>query len=98
MKVMAINGSHGPKKNTSTMLKLALEEVEKAGGETALIELAECKLRLCRACNKCLRSPECIIKTDDMASIAEKMIAADAILIGSPVYFSNATSLMEDLH
>jgi multimeric flavodoxin WrbA len=95
MKVLAINGSHRPKKNTATMLKLALEEVEKAGGETTLIELAECKIRLCRACNKCLRSSECIIKTDDMASIGEKMIAADAILLGSPVYFSNVTSLMK---
>jgi multimeric flavodoxin WrbA len=95
MKVLAINGSHRPRKNTATMLKLAMEEVESAGGEASLIELAECKIDLCKACNKCLSRSECIIKTDDMASIAEKMLAADAILIGSPVYFFNVTSLMK---
>ena len=95
MRVLAINGSHRPNQNTATMLKLALEEVEKAGGETSLLELAECKIRLCKACNKCLRRSECIIKNDDMTSIAEKMFAADAILIGSPVYFCNVTSLMK---
>ena len=95
MKVLAVNGSHRPGKNTATMLKLVLEEVEKDGGETELLELAECRIELCKACNRCLRQSECSIKTDDMASIGEKMMAADAIVLGSPVYFSNVTSLMK---
>ena len=95
MQVIAINGSHRAGKNTATMLNLVLEEVKNAGGETSLIELAKCKIRLCKACNSCLRQSECIIKADDMTSIAEKMIGADAIVIGSPVYFSNVTSLMK---
>lgn len=95
MKVLAINGSHRPGKNTAKMLRLVLEEVENNGGRTELLELANRKIHLCKACNKCLRQPECSIKDDDMAGIAEKMMAADGIVIGSPVYFTNVTSLMK---
>ena len=95
MKVLAINGSHRPGKNTATMLNLVLKEVENSGGQTELLELAAHNIKLCRACNKCLRASACSIKDDDMEMIAEKMMMADAVVMGSPVYFANVTSLMK---
>lgn len=95
MKVLAINGSHRRGKNTALMLGLVLKKVEESGVETELLELADHKIRLCSACNKCLQKSVCSIANDDMAMIAKKMVEADSIVLGSPVYFSNVTSLMK---
>ncbi|RLA93326.1 MAG: flavodoxin family protein [Deltaproteobacteria bacterium] len=95
MKALAINGSHRKGKNTATMLRLVLEPLEAKGVETELLELADYNIELCKACNKCLTKTECSIKNDDMALVAEKMLDADAIVLGSPVYFANVSSLMK---
>jgi len=95
MKVLAINGSHRKGRNTATMLKLVLKPLEEHGVKTELLELVELNIKPCRACNKCLRKTECSIKDDDMAFLADKMLNSDAIVIGSPVYFTNVTSLMK---
>ena len=95
MKALAINGSHRKGKNTAKMLNMVLEPIRTEGIETELIELTDYDIKLCRACNKCLIRPECSIKDDDMGLIAEKMLNSDAIIIGSPVYFSNVTSKLK---
>lgn len=95
MKVMAINGSHRKGKNTAEMLKIVLEEAARAGAQTELLEITDLLIKPCVSCNKCLRRNACSINDDDMAGVAEKMLAADAIVLGSPVYFSNVTGLMK---
>ncbi len=97
MKVLAINGSHRKGKNTAKMLKLVLAELEKAGAQTELIEAADLNIKYCMACNRCLRVTECSIQDDDMTMLANKMIASNAIVIGSPVYFGNVTARMKAL-
>jgi multimeric flavodoxin WrbA len=95
MNVLAINGSHRPGKNTATMLNYVLEEIRPHGLSTELIELSGCSIKLCKSCNKCLMKPACAIQDDDMAGIAEKMMNADAIILGSPVYFCNVSSMFK---
>jgi len=95
MKVIAINGSHRPGKNTAAMLNIVLDEIRTAGFTGELIELCNYKIKLCKSCNKCLVKPECAIKDDEMSDIAEKMLSADAILLGSPVYFANVSSIFK---
>ena len=95
MKALGINGSHRRGGHTSKMLDLVLEVIQTADVETELLELTEFNIRRCVACNRCLRNPECSIQDDDMALLAEKMEAADAIIIGSPVYFCSVTSLLK---
>ena len=95
MKVLAVNGSHRPGQNTASMLNIVLDEVKAEGFETELIELYEQKIKLCKSCNKCLMKPECSITDDDMPMIINKLLAADAIILGSPVYFGNVSSMMK---
>jgi multimeric flavodoxin WrbA len=95
MKAIAINGSHRKGKNTALMLKLVLEELERGGVETELLELSSLRIDYCLACNHCLTRTECKIQEDDMAVVAEKMKGSDAILIGSPVYFGNVTGKLK---
>jgi len=95
MKALAINGSHRKGKNTATMLRLVLEELEKEGVRTELLEISDLNIEFCRACNRCLKKSECSIQHDDVPRVAEKMTASDAIIIGSPVYFGNVTGMLK---
>jgi len=96
MKVVAINGSHRRGKNTSKMLRAVLAEVEAKGGTTELLELRDYEIKYCTSCNKCLRAPKCSIQ-DDTSVVAEKLLDADGIVLGSPVYWHNVTALMKNL-
>jgi len=97
MRALAINGSHRRGKNTAVMLKLVLEELEKGGARTELLEISDLRIEHCTACNHCLRKTECRIQEDDVAMVAERMSASDAIILGSPVYFGNVTSRLKAL-
>ena len=90
MKVLAISGSPRKKGNTMTLLERALGILESKGFETELISLADKKIEPCNACMACNGKPECAIK-DDFDFIYRKMLEADGLIIGSPVYFGSAT-------
>lgn len=96
MKILAINGSHRKGKNTAAMLSTVLAEAEAAGAKTELVELMDYTILECVSCNKCFFKPECSIKDDDMAMLLDKMVEADGIVFGSPVYFSNVTGRLKD--
>jgi multimeric flavodoxin WrbA len=94
MKVVAFNGSPRPRGNTTLMLEAVLGEVAKEGIETELVQIGNQLLHGCRACGQCQKSKDakCSIDDDPMNGYIQKMIAADAILIGSPTYFADLTS------
>ena len=93
MKVLAINGSARKNGNTSHLIKMVFEELNKAGIETELIELAGKNIKNCLACYKCFENKDkkCIIESDMLNEIIEKMTLADAVILGSPTYFANVS-------
>lgn len=96
MKILAINGSHRKGKNTAILLKTVLDETSKQGATIELVELPDYNIKFCLSCNKCLRQTQCSITDDDMATIGEKLLEADGIVLGSPVYWANVTTLMKN--
>ncbi len=99
MKVVAFNGSPRKEGNTSQSMQVVLSELEKEGIGTELIQVGGKPLHGCIACYKCVKNKdrECAIKKDDLNSYVQKMVEADGIILGSPVYFSNITSEMKAL-
>lgn len=99
MKVVAFNGSPRKKGNTSTLIDLVFSELQKEGIETETVQLAGKKIRGCIACYKCFKNKDkrCSVKKDDLNFCIEKMLEADGIILGSPVYFSNVTAEMKAL-
>ena len=93
MKLIAICGSPRKNGNTEIMLKETLKEAQKQGAKTELIQLAGKNIKYCLGCDDC-RYP-CRIK-DDMGKIYKKMIKADVIIIGSPVYYCNVSGLLKN--
>jgi len=99
MKVLGICGS--PRKgNTEWMLTKLLEEVAKAGVETELILLREKQVKGCDGCLSCeaggpLRKGLCRIR-DDMQQIYPRLMEADGLAFGTPVYFDMLSGLLKN--
>jgi multimeric flavodoxin WrbA len=96
MKAVGIVGSPRRGGNTEILTAHCLKAIAEEGFETELIPLAGLDIKTCNACQVCRgeKPLPCPIK-DDMKPIYEKMIAADAIIIGSPVYFGSSTALVK---
>ena len=99
MKVLAINGSARENGNTALLLGHVLEELSKEGIGTEMVQLAGKPLRGCTACLECYRNHDrrCAIAGDAVNGLIEKMDASDAILLGSPTYFTDVTAEMKAL-
>jgi len=93
MKVIAINGSPRKKGNTEILIREVLKVLEKNGIETELIQIGGKKVNSCVACMKCKteKDGQCHKKNNLLNEVLLKMVGADGILIGSPVYFSDIT-------
>ncbi len=94
MKVLGICGSHRQDSATMFFLEKALQACEKAGLETEAITLHDKEIRPCVVCDLCKTKYDCSIK-DDMAGIRRKMESADAIIVGSPVYFGSMSGKLK---
>jgi multimeric flavodoxin WrbA len=99
MKVIALNGSPRKDGNTSLLIKEVFTELEKEGIETELIQLGGRPIHGCIACMKCgeKKNSQCALKGDSLNDHLAKMFAADGIILGSPVYFTDVTSEMKAL-
>lgn len=68
-----------------------------AGNTVEKINVATKKIGFCRACYYCKNhSGECSVK-DDMQEILDKMLASDAIVMASPVYFYSVDAQLKAL-
>jgi multimeric flavodoxin WrbA len=96
MKVFALNASARKDGNTAILLNTVLDELKTEGMETELIQLGGKTINGCRACYKCFENTDkhCVVKSDMLNDILDKMVAADGILLGSPTYFSDVTANM----
>lgn len=99
MKVIAFNGSPRKEGNTFQAIQIVFEELEKEGIETELIQVGGKNIHGCIACYKCFENKDkkCAIKNDELNDYIDKMLEADGIIIGSPVYFSNVSSEVKAL-
>jgi len=99
MKVVAFNGSSRKDGNTAILIRQVFAGLEKEGIETELVQLAGKTLRGCTGCGTCgkTKNLKCVMDNDVVNECVAKMAAADGILLGSPVYFSDVTSEMKAL-
>ncbi|NTW51830.1 MAG: flavodoxin family protein [Chlorobiaceae bacterium] len=99
MKVIGINGSPRPSGNTSKMLGLALETLNREGIETELVQVGGTDIKGCRACFACIRNKDsrCATKNDGFNEIFEKMVAAQGLILASPTYFADITPELKAL-
>lgn len=71
---------------------LGAEDV--AGTTTEFIPLAGKEIHGCTGCGQCARLGRCVID-DDMQPLYDRLVAADAIILGTPVYYGSASALLK---
>lgn len=94
MKILGLSGSPRKKGNTVILLEETLRGAEKEGAEIELVSVAGKDLRGCDGCDACFAKGECHIK-DDMHLIHDRMVAADGIVFGTPIYVYGMTAQMK---
>ncbi len=96
LNVLAISGAANKARNTAKMLQGAFDgatSVPGAAGE--IVSLYDLNFKGCIGCHSCKlldksKFGRCAVR-DDLTPVLEKAIAADVILIGAPIYFSDIT-------
>ena len=97
MNVIAFNGSPRHNGTTATLLNKALEGAASQGAKTEFVQLNQLHIKGCQACFSCKKRGgesygKCVQK-DGMTSLYTKIEHADAVFIGSPIYFGTVSSL-----
>ncbi|WP_305063777.1 flavodoxin family protein [Methanococcoides sp.] len=86
IKLLGISGSPR-KKATDRMVRAALEYAEeKYNVEVEYFSAKGKDLKFCIHCDYCVRTKQGCIHKDDIVELYDKMVWADAWIIGSPVY------------
>jgi multimeric flavodoxin WrbA len=91
MKILGISGSPRKDGTTVTMINEALQAAAADGAEVELFSVAGKNIKGCEGCWSCTKTGKCKIK-DDVTGLFEKMLEADGIIFGSPVYFYGMTA------
>lgn len=96
--IIAINGSPRKKWNTAILLEKAIEGAVLQGAETELLHLYDLNYEGCTSCFACkIRGGKsygkCVMQ-DDLTTVLDRIKDADAIILGSPIYFGSITGKM----
>ena len=95
MKILGINGSpRGKNSRTLKLVSAVLDGAKERGAETELVDIGALDIRYCLGCQVCYAEGECV-QEDDLSDLWEKMMRADGIVLGSPVYINNVTAQLK---
>jgi len=99
MQITTLLGSARKKGNTATVLGWVEVELENLGHSVERIYLNSKTIGGCLGCGKCKENPDRIgcVQKDDAVEVLEKMIASDAVVFSSPVYFWGFTAQLKRL-
>jgi multimeric flavodoxin WrbA len=90
VKILGLSFSPRTGGNTVVLLNQALGGAREEGAETELYTVVGKDIRPCDGCWACRETGQCHIK-DEMQDLYDKLLEADGIIFGSPVYFYNMT-------
>ena len=88
MKVLLVNGSPHEKGCVYTALSEISGQLEKNGVESEIFQIGTEPVRGCIACGACSKLGRCAFDDDVCNRLLEKLIEADGVVIGSPVYYA----------
>jgi multimeric flavodoxin WrbA/putative sterol carrier protein len=93
--IVAVNGSpHAGAGNTALMLGMIGDHLDRLGHKVEVIHLTDHVIEYCVGCGYCMEKGKCWIP-DDHPAILAQLLAADAVILASPVYFFHVTAQMK---
>lgn len=96
MKVLGINGSPHAKGNTWLALDTVAETLAEQGIGMEIVHVGNAPVRGCLACGACARNRDgrCV-QNDIVNDLLPRMREADALVLGSPVYYAGIAGTMK---
>ena len=91
MKILGLSCSPRKQGNTDILLGEALQGGQHEGAEVELYSVSGKTIEPCDGCGACNKTGECHIK-DDMQLLYNKLLEADGIIFGTPIYFYSMTA------
>jgi len=96
-KVLAINGSPRKNGNTSALIQQFLEGAKKNTTNIEEVFAHNLDLAYCTGCLRCNILKRCSITNDVWPILSQKILDADVLVFGSPVYFHHVTAQMKKI-
>jgi multimeric flavodoxin WrbA len=96
MNILGIYGSPRKGGNSDQLLDLVLDGAGEAGANLDRVYARQLDLSGCRECGGCEKTGTCVIQ-DDMQEVYDRLDWADAIVIGTPVFFYGAPAQLKAL-
>ena len=87
MNVIALNGSPHHDGGVAAGISVMKRELEKEDISVEIIHVGNMNIHGCLDCRKCQGQGKCAIGGDPVNECREKLLSADGIIIGSPVYY-----------
>lgn len=86
-KVLIISSSPRKGGNSELLCDQFISGANEAGHQVEKIRIKDKKINYCTGCGACFNGKSPCSQKDDMAEMLEKMIAADVLVMATPVYF-----------
>ena len=96
-KILILSASPRKGGNSDLLCDQFLLGAQEAGNQAEKILLRDKKINYCNGCGTCQENKGTCVWKDDMAEILDKMIAADVIVMATPVYFYAMNAQMKTL-
>jgi multimeric flavodoxin WrbA len=95
-RILGIVGSPREGGNTEQLMEHVLAAAREEGAETLLFACAGKNIAPCQACDGCVKgSAEYCVLDDDMLDLYPRLIWADAVVFGTPVYMGTMTAQLK---
>jgi multimeric flavodoxin WrbA len=94
MKALLINGSPNEAGCTFTALSEVAGALNRNGVDSEIFHIGKGPVYGCAGCRACLKLNRCVLDGDVCNELAERAKEADAMVIGSPVYYAGANGAL----
>ena len=95
--VLCIAGSPRRHGNSEQLLDALARGVFAAGGRVVRLAAIEAGASVCRGCNACSQTGECVLR-DGMDAVYSALDAANAIVVSTPVFFATVPAALKTLY
>ncbi len=86
-KVLILSSSPRRGGNSDQLCDRLMAGAQESGHRVEKVFLKDKKINYCTGCGVCVDRQKRCPQKDDMAEVLEKMVAADVIVMATPVYF-----------
>jgi multimeric flavodoxin WrbA len=93
-RLLGVVGSPRRNGNTHALVSHIMEGAAQAEAHGDILLLGDLEIQECDGCHACWQGKPCS-KADDMNGVYPRLVASDAIVLGTPVYWYGPTALMK---